>query len=96
MGVTVTRNFGPLTDIEFLSREDWERVGRMARERIVLRTRQGRDKDEQPFRPYSQGYAQVKARELGAGPVNLTLSGDLLNAITVEADDTGVTLSFNR
>jgi hypothetical protein len=96
MGVTVTRNFGPLTDVQLLTVEDWGRVGRMARERIVLRTRAGRDKDDVPFAPYSQGYAQAKAKELGAGPVNLAVSGDMLNAITVEPDANGVTLSFTR
>jgi hypothetical protein len=96
VGVSVTRNFGPLTDVQVLTKSDWERVGRLARERIVLRTRQGRDRDDAPFKPYSASYAAAKAKELGAGPVNLTLSGEMLNAITIEADDKGVTLAFNR
>jgi hypothetical protein len=96
MGVSVTRNFGPLTETVFLSRDDWGKVGRLARERIVLRTRRGQDREGQPFKPYSPGYAKAKGKELGAGQVNLTVSGDMLNAITVEPDDKGVTLSFNR
>ena len=96
MGVSVTRNFGPLTDLQLFTREDWGRVGRMVRERIVLRTRQGLDRNEQPFAPYAPSYAVAKAKELGAGPVNLTVSGELLNNIAVEPDDMGVTLTFTR
>jgi hypothetical protein len=96
--VTVSRNFGPLVPVvqNLLTKPDWERVGRMAREKIVLRTRQGRDYNGTPFQRYSAGYAKAKAAEVGAGPVNLQLSGEMLNAITVEADNNSVTLAFNR
>lgn len=96
MGVTVRRNFGPLTDLTLFTRRDWDRVGRLARERIVRRTVGGRDVSGSPFPPYSAGYRRAK-EAIGAGStVNLTLSGDMLNAITVEPDDMGVTLAFTR
>lgn len=97
MGVSVTRNFGPLTDLRLLGRDDWDRVGRLARERLVLRTRQGRDREDNLFSPYTPAYAEQKAKALGTGHrVDLTVSGDMLNAISVEADEQGVTLAFNR
>lgn len=96
MGLTVLRNFGPLTDLALLTRDDFAAVGRLARERIVRRTLQGYDEHDRPFAPYSPDYAAQKSK-LGASPgVNLQLSGQMLNAITVEPDETGVTLSFSH
>ena len=95
MGLSVTRNFGPLTDIRPVTRADWARVGRLARERIVTRTVSGRDVSGAAFAPYSEGYRLAKGR-IGASSVpNLQLSGEMLRAITVEADDDGVTLAFS-
>lgn len=97
MAVSIVRNFGPLTDLRVLGRDDWDRVGRLARERIVLRARQGRDREDNLFTPYTPAYAARKAKALGTGHrVDLTVSGDMLNAITVEADEAGVTLAFTR
>jgi hypothetical protein len=96
MAVTVTRTFGPLTNLTLLRRDDWDRVGRLAREAIVLRTRQGKDRDERQMTPYSPGYAALKAKELGSARVNLTVSGEMLNNIAIQADDKGVTLAFTR
>ena len=94
--VSVTRNFGPLTDTVLLTRHDWARVGRLARERIVRRTLGGRSVDGAPFAAYSAGYRRAKDRIGASGTVNLQLSGDMLNAITANEDDTGVTLAFSR
>jgi len=85
-----------LDELKFLTRDDWGRVGRLARERIVRRTLEGRDQHDNSFAPYSEGYAAAK-REMGAsGSVDLQLSGEMLRAITVEPDDTGVTLAFTN
>lgn len=93
MGVVVHRNFGPLDDTTFVTREDWGRIGRLARERIIRRTLQGRDEDDAAFAPYSPGYAAQKAKAGASGAVNLMLSGAMLEAITVEPDADGVTLT---
>ncbi len=94
MAVSLTRNFGPLDAIQILTVQDWRRVGILARERIITRTQQGQDQDGQDFAPYSPGYAALKA-ELGASArPNLQLSGEMLRSITVEPDDTGVTLAI--
>ena len=91
----VTRNFGPLTTIKLTDKALMREVGLMVRERIVRRTRQGVGVDG-PFRPYSAEYAAKKAKELGAGPVNLTVSGGMLNAITItRVEDDEVELGFS-
>lgn len=94
MGVSVSRNFGDLTDVVLLTVSDWGRVGRLARERLISRTLAGRDETDAAFAPYSPGYAKAKAA-LGASTTpNLQLSGDMLNSIVVEPDADGVTLTF--
>lgn len=95
MGVTVTRNFGPLTDIPLVTKSDWGRVGRLARERIVARTVSGRDASGAPFKPYSKGYAKQMAAMGQSTMPDLQLSGEMLRAITVEPDERGVTLAFS-
>jgi hypothetical protein len=94
MGVTVRRNFAPLPLVELLTRSDWEAAGRLVRESLIRRTQQGRDAQGAAFTPYSAGYAKRKAEELGAGPVDLTVSGGMLNGIEITATDKSVTLSF--
>lgn len=96
MYVEIVRNFPPLTEIPIVTREDWGRIGRFARERVVRRTQQGLDEHDQKFQPYSPGYAAQKAAAGGdSSRVDLTVSGEMLRAITVEPDDTGVTLAFH-
>lgn len=94
MGVSVTRNFPPLTDTVFLTRDDWRRVGLLARERIIRRTLSGQDEDDRPFTPYSPAYAKQLAKIGQGSGVDLQLSGEMLRAIQVEPDDTGVTLTI--
>jgi hypothetical protein len=94
--VTIKANFGPLADLKLSSRELMKEIGLLARERIVRRTVSGRDERDAAFRPYSPGYAERKAREVGAGGVDLQLSGGMLNAITiVNLTDDSVTLGFS-
>jgi len=97
MPITVTKNFGPLTQLDLSTKELMREIGLLARERIIRRTVSGRDQHDQAFKPYSTGYAAEKAKHLGAGPVNLQVSGDMLNAIAlIEVTDTSVTLGFTR
>lgn len=97
MGVSVTKNFN-LKTLELTDRQLMREVGLLARERIYSRTISGRDEDNQPFRPYSADYKATKQRELGkSSPVNLQLSGGMLNALTILAvTDDSVTLGFSR
>lgn len=91
----VTRNFGPLDQIKLTDKALMREVGLMIRERIVRRTRQGIGV-EGPFKPYSADYKATKAKELGAGPVNLTVSGGMLNAIVLtRIEDDEVELGFS-
>ena len=83
MGITISRSFGDLADIEFVTAEDMRQVGLLARERIVRRTMAGRDAQGAAFRPYSPGYAKAKAEALGTTAVNLQVSGNMLNDLTV-------------
>ena len=92
MPVTVSRNFGPLTELALVTREDWRAVGHDQRERIVRRTKAGRDVEGRPFQAYSPAYAkQLAAEGLGTNP-DLEVSGRMLQAITVQPDADGVTL----
>ena len=93
----VTRNFGRLDRIPLTTKALMRDVGLLARERVLRRTRQGQDTHGRSFRPYSARYASQKAGLGGSGRVNLTLSGDMLNAITITrvTDDT-VELGFKR
>lgn len=94
--VSVVRTGRPLSDLKLSSRELMKEVGLLARERVVRRTVSGIDEHDHAFRPYSAAYAVRKAKEVGGGPVNLQLSGGMLNAIVItELTDTSVTLGFS-
>jgi hypothetical protein len=96
MGVTVSKNFGLLADLKLTNKELMKEIGLLAREAIIRRTLSGVDADGVPFAAYSDGYAAQKAAALGsAAPVNLQVSGRMLQAITIlEVTDTRVTLGF--
>ena len=101
MAVTIRRNFPPLTQIKLLAPSDWEAVGQLVRQNILQRTEAGIDADGAPFAPYSPEYALQKGRELlgveaSAANVDLTVSGEMLRNIAIEATDKGVTLFFSR
>jgi hypothetical protein len=97
MAVQITRDFPPLTELRLTTVEVMREIGDLAIERIVRRTRQG-DGLTGALAPYTTGYARLKAAELGtASPVNLTVSGDLLNTLQiVGVDDRSVTLGWTR
>jgi hypothetical protein len=84
-----------------LTREDWLAVGELVRQRIYERTQAGVDATGTAFAPYSPGYALQKGRELlgveaSYSTVDLTVSGEMLRAITIEATDKSVELYFSR
>lgn len=97
MPVTVIVRGRPLADTPLSNRDLMRNVGLLARERIYRRTVSGQDQFDAAFQPYSAGYAIRKALELGPGLVNLQVSGDMLNAMTVtEVTDNTVTVGFIR
>lgn len=70
-------------------------AGELAGRLIRTRTQQGKDKDGQPFVAYTPAYAEQKTKELGGGPVNLTVSGRMLNDMGVsDAGINRVSLGF--
>lgn len=95
MPVTITRTFPPLTELKFSNREMMQEIGLLVRETIVRRTMAGKGSDG-PFQPYSAAYAARKAKELGSGTVNLTVSGGMLrNFGIIEVTETSVTLGWD-
>lgn len=71
-------------------------VGDLAVRMIVTRTRSGKDVTGAAFQPYTPGYAERRAKEgHPASPVNLTVSGRMLNDLAVMKTGPGrVTLGF--
>lgn len=95
MAVTVRRNFAPLTQTVLITREDWQAIGVLARERIVRRTASGLDAAGQAFTPYSEGYAEARVNAgLDASTVRLQASGEMLRGIQVIPHDTKVEVTF--
>jgi hypothetical protein len=93
--LSVTRNFAKLDTIPLTDAATMRDVGLLARERIVRRTRAGKGTDNAPFEPYSADYRARKGKELGASHPNLTVSGTMLNDITIlHVDNDTVTLGF--
>ena len=75
------------------------------RDRIRQRTLSGQDANNRAFEPYNTDYRRFKDREaiFGGSPVNLALTGDMLNSLDVEVSSSGpvtakiqVTGGFNR
>jgi hypothetical protein len=99
MSFTVRRVNLDLKDVSIVTREDMAAVGQMLRQRIIERTARGVDASGQPFAAYSDGYAKTKREAgVGTGGVDLTVSGEMLRAITIDVapDAKSVTLSFAR
>lgn len=97
MSVIIRRTIPDLSTVarDLITRADLREIGLLQIERIRRRTAMGRDADGQPFRAYSPEYQKRKGEELGAGTVNLTVSGGMLNALTiVDLTDDSVTIGF--
>lgn len=92
--VQITRNFASLADLELVTADDMREIGLLARETIVRRTRQGQGPNG-PLAPLSEGYAKRKQEALGTAAPDLTVSGNMLNDLTiVEVDEESVTLGW--
>lgn len=97
MPVTVELRGQRFSEIAFSTTDLMREIGLLARERILLRTAASTDVNGAPFAPYSAAYAVAKAKEVGAGPVNLQLSGGMLEALVItEVTDLSVTLGFSH
>ena len=97
MSITVRKNFVRLRDIEMVTAADMRDVGELVVQRIRERTMRGQDADGGAFADYSDGYATAKRMAVGTSRVNLTVSGEMLNAMTViDATPTKVTVGFKR
>jgi hypothetical protein len=95
MAVVIRNTIGRLADIPLTDRALMREAGLLARERILRRTRAGRDMRGQAFQPYSAAYASTKAKELGSARVDLTVSGGMLGHLTiVEVTDDKVVLGW--
>jgi len=95
MPVIVSRNFPDLRTIPLSTEALMREIGLLAIEQIRRRTRSGEGVDG-PFAPYSRGYAEWKGKTVGgSSTVNLTLSGRMLNDITItHIGETFVELGF--
>ena len=58
------------------------RIGRAVAAAVVARTRGGRDESGHPFTPYTAAYARAKG--VAPSDVDLTRSGDMLDAFGVQ------------
>ena len=95
MGVLVRNRVGNLRGVVQTTTADMKDLGLLARERILLRTRQGKDADGAKFAPYSPAYAEQRSKEgLSRANVTLELSGQMLNSIQVIAGPNKVRLTF--
>ena len=95
MGVTVrTRGQDPRLAVKF-KKTDFQNLGYLIRDIIIERTERGVDGMNKPFKPYSSQYAKRRLKEgFDTSPVNLQVSGAMLNGIKVDATDTGVVVYY--
>jgi len=72
-----------------------ELVALRQKNRIFVRTTGGRDTNSNPFTPYNAAYAK-KALKTSVTDVNLTATGNMLNAMTQKATDKQAVISFTN
>jgi len=96
MPITIKRNTVDLSNVKFVTKDDMAAVGQLIRQRIIERTARGVDAKGRPFAPYSQAYRELKREQLGASGVDLTISGEMLRAMVVEATEQSVRITFAR
>ena len=96
MAITIRKNTVDLSNVRFVSREDMAAVGQLVRQRILERTARGVDAKGNPFAPSSPEYRDLKREQLGSSGVDLTISGEMLRAMVVEATESSVRITFAR
>lgn len=84
MPVKITVNtVGKLAALPLSDESLMTEVGQLAIRRIHSRTSAGKDVDGAPFQPLSGGYAKARTKQGLGTTSNLTLSGAMLNAMTI-------------
>lgn len=95
MGVIVKRTGDDLRKAIKLTRADFHAVGQLIRDAIIDRTERGVQANGQRFKPYSRAYADQRSHEgYPTSPVNLQVSGEMLRAIKIEANDDSVVVYY--
>jgi hypothetical protein len=93
--VTLSRNFPDLGQLELTTVDDMRELGLLLRERIITRTRQAIGPNGVRFEDLSVGYATKKLLAVGTSNPDLTLSGNMLNHITItNVEAASVTLGW--
>jgi len=90
----VTRTGPKLTDIDLSPPALMREIGEGLIARVRTRTTKGTDADGKGFAALSPSYAKQKRKALGHARADLTVSGRMLNDITVRPRPGAVTLSF--
>lgn len=81
---TLTKDYDSLANLELTPTVDVMReIGLLLRERVIRRTLSGVDASGQAFAPYSKRYEDAKRKAIGGAGVNLQVSGNMLNQITI-------------
>ena len=83
MPVKVTSTVGKLANIPLVDEALMAEIGQMAIRRIHSRTSAGTDVNGSAFAPLSDGYAKQRTKQGLGTTSNLTLSGAMLNAMTI-------------
>lgn len=86
-------------DLSDYSVEEREAIAIEVIDKIIKRTKQGKDKDGATFAPYSTEYRNSQNFKNGgkSGAVNLVLSGDMLDSISILKNAAGkVSIGFDK
>jgi hypothetical protein len=83
-GITIDRNFGQLNQITWMTRSDWVELSSFVIMLIQTRTLQGRDEDGNAFAAYSPEYAKQRSQAGLSTSPDLSVSGEMLNALVAE------------
>lgn len=95
MPVTVTSTVGKLAALPLSDQVLMAEVGQMGIRSIHSRTSAGTDVNGKAFQPLSEGYAKARTKQGLGSTSNLTLSGAMLNAMTLaEVGTRMVTIGF--
>lgn len=94
MPIRITRTGGKLTDIDLVNTRIMRTIGEGVLVRMRKRTMKGKDFRGRAFKQLSPAYAARKQEALGHSRADLTVSGRMLNDMTVKPMPRKVTLSF--
>ncbi len=92
--IRVTKNFRDLSSIPPPGTPFWRQLGEGLLTRIRKRTARGVDAKGRAFKPLSRAYAERKQDALGTRAADLTVSGRMLNEMTVKPQPKRVSLGF--